>query len=62
MAPVVQYSMMFVSNSSFEKALSTLPPQSLQRWNFSTIHAARPTGELVSAKLSVWGLVPWMLE
>ena len=43
-----------------EKRLSGLPAQSLQAWNFSTIHAARPTGESVSATPSVCGRVAWM--
>src|SRR5215471_680661 len=39
----------FVSSTSRTKNLSTSPSQSLQERNFSTIHAARPTGESVSA-------------
>src|SRR5207249_3422177 len=58
-APETQYSMMFVSSSSLEKLASMSPPLSLQVWNFSTIHAANPTGESVSPNASVWGFVPW---
>ena len=42
------------------KLRSTSPPQSLHVRNFSTIHAARPTGESASAWARVWGLVPWI--
>lgn len=41
-------------------AVSIAPSQSDQDRNFSTIQAARPAGESVSAKASVWGLVPWI--
>jgi hypothetical protein len=44
-----QYSMMLVSSSSLLKRRSTSPPQSLQVRNFSTIQAARPVGESLSA-------------
>jgi hypothetical protein len=37
-----------VSRVSFENRRSTWPSQSLHVRNFSTIHAARPTGESLS--------------
>ena len=40
---------MFVSISSFVNDFSTSPPLSDQTRNFSTIQAARPTGESLSA-------------
>ena len=43
-----------------EKRRSGSPPQSLHAWNFSTIQAASPTGESVSATPSVCGLVAWI--
>ena len=51
---------MLVSSSSFVTQASTSPPQSVQARNFSTIHAASPAGESVSAKASVCGRVPWI--
>jgi hypothetical protein len=51
---------MFVSNSSLLNRLSTSPSQSHHAWNFSTIHAARATGESLSAMPIVCGFVPWI--
>ena len=53
-APVTQYSVMFVSSASRSSQPSKSPRWSLQVWNFSTIHAARPAGESVSAYAIVW--------
>ncbi len=51
---------MFASSSSRLNTLSTSPLQSDQARNFSMIQAARPAGESVRPKLSVWGRVPWI--
>jgi hypothetical protein len=52
--------MMLSSSRSIEKRFNGSPSQSLQAQNFSTIQAARPTGESVSATPSVCGRVAWM--
>jgi len=57
---VTQYTVTLVSRVSFEKLRSTSPPQSLHVRNFSTIHAASPTGESLRPKASVCGRVPWI--
>ncbi|WP_395346758.1 hypothetical protein [Variovorax sp. UC122_21] len=36
------------------------PSQSDQARIFSAIHAARPIGESLRPKASVWGRVPWI--
>ena len=51
---------MLASSWSLVNTLSTSPPQSVQARNFSTIQAARPAGESVSAEASVCGRVPWI--
>ena len=51
---------MFVRSESRSTLASRFPPLSVHVWNFSTIHAASPAGESVSAYASVWGFVPWM--
>jgi hypothetical protein len=49
-----------VSSASLPMCASTSPLLSLQARHFSTIHAARPTGESVSPYPSVCGRVDWM--
>jgi hypothetical protein len=49
---------MLVRISSLVKLRST--PPSLHACSFSTIQAARPAGESLSAAAAVWGLVRWI--
>jgi hypothetical protein len=49
--------MIVVSRSSLLKRVSTSPWQSLQLRSFSSIQAARPTGESFNAAAIVCGLV-----
>ena len=56
--PVTQYAVMLSSSRSKVNAVAMSP--SLHSRNFSTIHAASPIGESVSAYDSVCGFVPWM--
>jgi hypothetical protein len=54
------YKVMSASLSSRVRAFSGLSSQSVQCWNPSTSQAAKPTGESMSPKESVVGLVPWI--
>src|SRR3954453_9277833 len=60
MAAVNQYRLIFANRWSRLNTVSMSPPQSDQARNFSTIQAAKPAGESVSAKASVCGRVPWI--